>query len=57
MIVLEKNNIDQRNNGGIGGAVVTHSPSTSKVSSSNPRSYLGKLVVAYRWWEVYSTEP
>ena len=32
-------------------------PSTSEVSGSNPRPYVGKLVVAYRWSEVYSTEP
>ena len=41
----------------LGGAVVTHSPSTSEVSSSNPGPYVVKLVVAYRWWAVYSTEP
>ena len=37
-----------------GGAVVTHSPPTSKVGSSNPGLYVGKLVVAYRWSAVYS---
>ena len=33
--------------GGHGGEVVTHSPPTSEVSGSNPRPYVGKLVVAY----------
>ena len=33
---------------GHSGAVVTHSPPTSEVSGSNPRPYVGKLVVAYR---------
>ena len=31
--------------GGHGGAVVTYSPLTSEVSGSNPRPYVGKLVV------------
>ena len=39
------------------GAVVTHLPPTSEVGGSNPRPYVGKLVVAYRWSVVYSTEP
>ena len=38
-------------------AVVTHSPPTPEVGSSNPGPYVGKLVVAYRWSAVYSTEP
>ena len=33
--------------GGIGGAVVTYSPLMSEIDSSNPRLYVGKLVVAY----------
>ena len=41
---------------GHGGAVVTHSPPTSEVCSSNPRPYVGKLVVAYRMSAIYSTE-
>ena len=32
-------------------------PSTSEVPSSNPRPYVGKLVVAYRWSTVYGTAP
>ena len=40
-----------------GGAVVTHSPPTSEVCCSIPRPYVGKMVVAYRWPTVYSTEP
>ena len=32
---------------GHGGAVVTHSAPTSEVCGSNPRPYVGKLVVAY----------
>ena len=35
--------------------MVTHLPPTSKVNGSNPRPYVGKLVVAYRWSAVYST--
>ena len=42
---------------GHGGAVVKHLPPTSEVSGSNPETYVGKLVVAYRWSAVYSTEP
>ena len=42
---------------GLSVAVVTHSPLTSEVGGSNPRPYGGKLVVAYRWSSVYSTEP
>ena len=38
-------------------AVVTHSPPTSEVSGSNFGPYVGKLVVAYWWSAVYSTEP
>ena len=30
-----------------GGPVVTHSPKTSEACISNPRRYVGKLVVAY----------
>ena len=40
---------------GHGGALITHSPSTSVVCSSNHRPYLEKLVVAYRRSTVYST--
>ena len=40
-----------------GGAVVTHFPPTSEVGGSKPGPYVGKLVVAYRWSTVYSTEP
>ena len=43
--------------GGHGGAEVTHLPPTSEVGGSNPGPYVGKLVVAYRWSAVYSTEP
>ena len=43
--------------GGHDGTVVTHSPPTSEVRGSNPGPYVGKLVVAYQWWAVYSTEP
>ena len=39
---------------GHGGAVVTHSPPTSKAGSSNPGLYVGKLVVAYQCSVVYS---
>ena len=35
----------------------THSPPTSDVSGSNPEPYVDKLVVAYLWLAVYSTEP
>ena len=42
---------------GHGDTVVTHSPPTSEVSGSNPGPYVGKLVVAYRWSAVYTTEP
>ena len=37
--------------------VVTHSPPTSEVGSSILRPYVGKLVIAYQWLAVYSTEP
>ena len=46
--------INGRNHGGI---VVKHLFSTSVVCRLNPGPYAGKLVVAYRWWTVYSTEP
>ena len=36
-------------------AVVTHLPSTSEVGGSNPKLYVGKLVVSYLWSAVYST--
>ena len=36
--------------------MVTHIPNTSEVCSSNPGPYVGKLVAAYRWSAVYSTE-
>ena len=39
------------------GAVKTRLPPTSEVGGSSPRPYVGKLVVAYRWLAVYSTEP
>ena len=29
--------------------MVTHTPPTSEVSFSNPRPYVGKLVLAYQW--------
>ena len=41
---------------GHGGAVVTYLPPTSEVDGSYPGPYVGKLVVAYRWSPVYSTE-
>ena len=41
---------------GHGGTVVTHSPPTTEVRGSNPGPYVGKLVDAYRWSGVYSTE-
>ena len=31
-----------------GGVVVTHSPPTSEVGGSNPKPYVGKMVIAYR---------
>ena len=37
--------------------LVTHSPPISEVGGSNPGAYVRKLVVAYRWSAVYSTEP
>ena len=40
-----------------GGAVVTHSPPTSDVGGANPGPHVGKLIVAYRWSAVNSTEP
>ena len=40
-----------------GYTVVTHSPPTSEVSGSNPGPYVKKMVFAYRWSAVYSTEP
>ena len=40
-----------------GDAVVTHSPPTSEVRSSNPRPHVGKLVVTYQLSALYSTEP
>ena len=43
--------------GGHGGKVVTHSTPPSEVGGSNTGPYVGKLVVAYRWSAVYSTEP
>ena len=42
---------------GHGGAVVTHSPPTPEVCRSNPRPYVGKLVVADHWSAAYGTEP
>ena len=39
------------------GAVVTYLTSTSAVGGPNPRPYVGKLVITYRWLAVYSTEP
>ena len=39
-----------------GTVVITHSPPTSEVGGSNPGPYVRKLVVAYRWSEVYSIE-
>ena len=43
--------------GGHSDAVVTHSPVTYEVGGSNPRPYVGNLVVVYRWSAIYSTEP
>ena len=44
--------------GGHGGRVVTLSPPTSEAGVRSPaRPQLGKLVLACRWSEVYSTEP
>ena len=43
--------------GGHSGAVVTHSPPTSEAGGSNPKPYVGKMVVSYKWLAVYSTEP
>ena len=40
-----------------GCTIATHSPLTSEDGSSNPVSDVGKLVAAYRWLAVYSTEP
>ena len=34
-----------------------HLSPNSEVGGSNPRPYVRKLVVAYRWSAVYSTEP
>ena len=48
-------NMNQR--GGHSGAMVTHSSPTSEVGGSNPDLMWGKLVVAYQWSTVYSTEP
>ena len=42
---------------GHSGTVVTHSPPISEVGGSNAEPYVGKMVVSYRWWAVYSTEP
>ena len=42
---------------GHNGAVVTHSPLTSDFVGSNPGPYVGKLVIAYQWSAVCSTEP
>ena len=43
---------------GHGARVVTLSPLTSGIGVQFPvRPQVGKLVVAYRWWAVYSTEP
>ena len=36
--------------------MVAYSIPTSEVGGSNPRPYVGKLVVSYRWLAVYSTE-
>ena len=43
--------------GGHGGSVVTRPPPTSEVLGSQPRPYVGKLVVDHRWSAVYSSEP
>ena len=37
--------------------MVIHSRPNSEVSGSNPGPYKGKLLVAYRWSAIYSTEP
>ena len=36
--------------------MVTHLPPTSEVGGLNAGPYVGKLVVAYQWSAVYSTE-
>ena len=36
--------------------MVTHTHPRSEVGGSNHGPYVGKLVVAYRWLAVYSTE-
>ena len=38
-----------------GGGARWHSEVTCEVSGSNPRPYVGKLVVSYRWYAAYST--
>ena len=44
--------------GSCGGAVITHSPPTSEVCSSNLiKTYVGKLAAGNWWSAVYSTEP
>ena len=41
-----------------GGRVVALSPPTSEIGVQFPsQPQVGKLVQAYRWWAVYSTEP
>ena len=40
-----------------GDTVVKHLASTSEVGGSHPGPYVGKLVIAYEWSAVYSTEP
>ena len=57
MMVNFKNCSTRDENRGHGRAVVTYLPPTSEVGGSNPGPYVGKLVVAYRWSAVYSTEP
>ena len=56
MVILKTQKKFKILNGGHGGAVVRHSPPNSEVSSSNPGPYVGKLLVAYLWFAVYSTE-
>ena len=41
---------------GSGHGGLVHPPPTSEVGGSNPKPYLGKMVVSYQWLPVYSTE-
>ena len=37
--------------------MVTHTPLQTEVGGLDPQPYVGKLVVAFLWSEVYSAEP